>query len=101
MKNLSETFDHLKDTSNNLTEASKKLDPIFTERTAPWRRENAMETFDKAAADLRMALADFKKVSDTANHTLESANKVFRRRNAAWPSGCCSRIAKPRKISRR
>ena len=77
VKNLSETFDSLKATSANLTEASKKLDPIFSKAdSAVDSAKNTMQTVDKAAADLRTAMADFKKVAESANRTLDSAKSM-------------------------
>ena len=77
-KNLSETFEHLKTMSANLTESSKKLDGILAKGdTAVDSAKRTLETVDKAAADLRTAMADFKKVSQNASNTLDSAKSML------------------------
>lgn len=78
VKNLSDTFDHLKTTSANLSDSSKKLEPIFSKADgAVDSAKNAMQTFDKAAADLRTAMADFKKVAEGAGRTFDSAKAMI------------------------
>ena len=78
VKNLSETFDHLKATSANLSESSKKLEPIFSKADgAVDSAKNAMQTVDKAAGDLRTAMADFKKVAEGAGRALDSAKAMI------------------------
>jgi len=80
VKNLSETFDNLNKTSAHLNDSSKKLEPIFTKADGVMDSgKEAMQTFDKAAGDLRGAMADFKKVAETASRTLDTANKVFQK----------------------
>lgn len=77
-KNLSETFEHLKTMSANLSDSSKKLDGILAKGdTAVDSAKKTLETVDKAAADLRTAMADFKKVSQSANNTLGSAKDMM------------------------
>jgi phospholipid/cholesterol/gamma-HCH transport system substrate-binding protein len=77
-KNLSETFEHLKTMSANLTESSKKLDGILVKGdSAVDSAKRTMETVDKAAADLRTAMSDFKRVSQNANKTLDSATAML------------------------
>lgn len=77
-KNLSETFAHLKEMSGTLSESSKKLDGILTKGdTAVDSAKKTLETVDKAAADLRTAMSDFKRVSQTANNTLDSAKSMM------------------------
>lgn len=77
-KNLSETFEHLKTMSANLTESSKKLDGILAKGdSAMDSAKKTMETVDKAAGDLRTAMTDFKRVSQNANNTLDSAKTMM------------------------
>jgi len=77
-KNLSETFEHLKTMSANLTESTKKLDGILVKGdSAVDSAKRTMETVDKAAADLRTAMSDFKRVSQNANTTLDSAKGLL------------------------
>lgn len=77
-KNLQETFEHLKTMSANLSDSSKKLDGILAKGdTAVDSAKRTMETVDKAAADLRTAMSDFKRVSQNANTTLDSAKSVM------------------------
>jgi phospholipid/cholesterol/gamma-HCH transport system substrate-binding protein len=74
LKNLRETFDHLNTMSANLTESSKKLDGILAKGdTAVDSAKKTLETADKAAADLRTAMADFKKLAESAGKALDSA----------------------------
>jgi phospholipid/cholesterol/gamma-HCH transport system substrate-binding protein len=78
LKNLSETFEHLKLTSNNLSDSTRKLDPIFTKADeAVDSAKKTLGTVDKAAADLRLAMADFKKVAEAAGKTLDSAKATI------------------------
>jgi len=77
-KNLQETFEHLKVMSGNLSESSKKLDGILAKGdSAVDSAKRTMETVDKAAADLRTAMTDFKRVSQSANNTLDSAKSMM------------------------
>jgi phospholipid/cholesterol/gamma-HCH transport system substrate-binding protein len=77
-KNLQETFAHLKTMSSNLSESSKKLDGILNKGdTAVDSAKRTMDTVDKAAADLRTAMSDFKRVSQNANNTLDSAKNMM------------------------
>jgi phospholipid/cholesterol/gamma-HCH transport system substrate-binding protein len=77
-KNLQETFAHLKTMSSNLSDSSKKLDGILVKGdTAVDSAKRTMETVDKAAADLRTAMSDFKRVSQNANNTLDSAKNMM------------------------
>jgi phospholipid/cholesterol/gamma-HCH transport system substrate-binding protein len=77
-KNLQETFEHLKTMSANLTESSKKLDGILTKGdSAVDSAKRTMDTVDKAAADLRTAMTDFKRVAQNANNTLDSAKGMM------------------------
>lgn len=74
LKNLSETFESLKTTSANLSEASKRLDPIFTKADAAVEStRSTMKRADEAAAQLEKMIADFRKVANTADKTLQSA----------------------------
>jgi phospholipid/cholesterol/gamma-HCH transport system substrate-binding protein len=77
-KNLQETFEHLKTMSANLTESSKKLDGILTKGdSAVDSAKRTMDAVDKAAADLRTAMTDFKRVAQNANNTLDSAKGMM------------------------
>lgn len=77
-KNLQETFEHLKTMSANLSESSKKLDGILAKGdSAVDSAKRTMDTVDKAAADLRTAMTDFKRVAQNANNTLDSAKGMM------------------------
>ena len=77
LTNLSETFGHLKTTSVNLSESSKKLDPIFTKADAAVdSTKNAMKSAEVAAADLKKAVADLDRMSESATKTIESARAL-------------------------
>jgi phospholipid/cholesterol/gamma-HCH transport system substrate-binding protein len=77
IQTLTETFENLKATSGNLSDASKRLDPIFTKAdTAVESAKSTMKHTDQAAAQLEKAIADFRKVADTADTTLKSARTM-------------------------
>jgi phospholipid/cholesterol/gamma-HCH transport system substrate-binding protein len=76
-KNLSDTLEHLRQMSENLTTSTTKLDAILAKGDAAVEAaKQTFQTADKAAADLRDAMVDFKKTAQTASKTLESA-KAF------------------------
>jgi ABC-type transporter Mla subunit MlaD len=70
LENLRQTFEHLRVTSENLSTSSKKLDAILA------KGDTALDTVNKAAADLRTSMEDFKKLSENANRTLDSAKAM-------------------------
>ena len=77
IKTLTETFENLKATSANLSDASKRLDPIFTKADAAVEStRSTMKHADEAAAQLEKAIADFRKVADNADKTLQSARNM-------------------------
>jgi phospholipid/cholesterol/gamma-HCH transport system substrate-binding protein len=83
LKNLSESFEHLKITTVNLSESSKKLDPIFTKADeAMVSAKSTMKTAEEAAADLKKALADFKRTADSATKAIDSARTLFDKANS-------------------
>jgi phospholipid/cholesterol/gamma-HCH transport system substrate-binding protein len=74
MKTLSETFTNLKATSEHLTTSTQKLDGILAKGDgAVDAAKHTFESADKAAADLREAMVDFKKVAENAGKTMDSA----------------------------
>jgi phospholipid/cholesterol/gamma-HCH transport system substrate-binding protein len=73
-KNLSETLDHLRQMSQNLSTSTAKLDGILEKGDgAVAAAKKTFETADKAADDLRTAMDDFKKTAQSAVKTLDSA----------------------------
>ncbi|MDQ3624544.1 MAG: MlaD family protein [Verrucomicrobiota bacterium] len=82
LKNLSATFENLKATSVNFSESSKKLDPIFTKADAAVdSAKSTMKTVDGAAEDLGKAVADLRKVADSADAAIGSAKALFDKAN--------------------
>ncbi len=78
VKNITATFENLKNTSEELSASAEKLDPIFDKADEAVDSAKAtMETANKAAADLRAAIQEFKKVADSANQTLTSAREMM------------------------
>lgn len=74
MKTLSDTFTNLKATSEHLTTSTQKLDGILAKGDgAVDAAKHTFESADKAAADLREAMVDFKKVAENAGKTMDSA----------------------------
>lgn len=77
LHNLKQTFEHLRSTSENLSASSKRLEGILEKGdSAVASAKKTFESADKAAMDLRVAMNDFKRVSESANKALESAKTM-------------------------
>jgi ABC-type transporter Mla subunit MlaD len=75
LENLEQTFANLRTTTNNFTESSKKLDGVLNSaQEAVDSAKGTMKTVDHAAADLRAALADYRKVASSATKTIDAAH---------------------------
>jgi phospholipid/cholesterol/gamma-HCH transport system substrate-binding protein len=79
-KNMSETLAHLRQTGENLSVSTAKLDAIMVKGDAAVdSARKTFETADKAAADLRDAMGHFEKTAISANKALETANDVLKK----------------------
>jgi ABC-type transporter Mla subunit MlaD len=74
LENLEQTFANLRTTTNNFTESSKKLDAVLNSaQEAVDSAKGTMTTTERAATDVRTAIADFRKVASSATKTIDAA----------------------------
>jgi phospholipid/cholesterol/gamma-HCH transport system substrate-binding protein len=74
LKNLQDTFANLKKTTDQFAEASKHLDAVVTKTgEAVDSAKVTLKTVDGAAGDVRLAIADVRKMSDSANLLVKKA----------------------------
>ena len=74
LKNIEETFTSLKVTTAEFAEISKDLDEVVAKTSeAVDSAKVTLKTVDTAAADVRLAIGDFRKVADSANTLVRKA----------------------------
>ena len=74
LKNLKETFANLKTTSAGFAQTSKDLDAVVTKTNeAVEAAKGTLKTVDGAAADVRLAIGDIRKMTESANVLVKKA----------------------------
>ena len=74
LKNIEETFTSLKVTTAEFAEISKDLNEVVAKTSeAVDSAKVTLKTVDTAAADVRLAIGDFRKVADSANTLVRKA----------------------------
>lgn len=74
LKNLQETFANLKATSAGFATTSKNLDAVVAKTgEAVDSAKGTLKTVDGAAGDVRLAIADIRKMTDSANALVKKA----------------------------
>ncbi len=74
LKNLQETFANLKETSAGFATTSKNLDAVVAKTgEAVDSAKGTLKTVDGAAGDVRLAIADIRKMTDSANALVKKA----------------------------
>jgi ABC-type transporter Mla subunit MlaD len=80
LKNLEATFANLRATTESFKETAKGLDKIVSKAEVTVdSATKTMTTVDGAAADLRLALSDIRKMTDSADKTVKSAQVLMRK----------------------
>jgi ABC-type transporter Mla subunit MlaD len=80
LKNIEVTFENLSTTSKEFAATAGKLDSIVAKTEgAVTSAQGTMKTIDSTAGDLKGAIAEFRKIADSANKTVESARTVMGR----------------------
>lgn len=74
LKNLQETFANLKATTAGFAQTSKDLDAVVAKTNeAVEAAKGTLKTVDSAAADVRLAIGDVRKMTDSANILVKKA----------------------------
>jgi ABC-type transporter Mla subunit MlaD len=74
LKNLQETFANLKTTTSGFAQTSKDLDAVVAKTgEAVEAAKGTLKTVDGAAADVRLAIAEVRKMTDSANVLVKKA----------------------------
>ena len=74
LKNIEETFANLKKTTEEFSQTSKDLDAVVAKTSEAVDSAKVMlKTVDGAAADIRLAIGDFRKLTDSANGLVKKA----------------------------
>jgi phospholipid/cholesterol/gamma-HCH transport system substrate-binding protein len=74
LKNLQDTFANLKKTTDQFAEASKHLDAVVAKTgEAVDSAKGTLKTVDGAASDVRLAIVDIRKMTDSANLLVKKA----------------------------
>ncbi|HEX8296691.1 MAG TPA: MlaD family protein [Chthoniobacteraceae bacterium] len=78
LKNVEETFANLKEVTSGFAKTSKDLDlVVLRAQEVIDATKITMKTTDAAAAELKLALADFRKTADSATDTVGSAKQLI------------------------
>jgi phospholipid/cholesterol/gamma-HCH transport system substrate-binding protein len=79
LKNIEETLANLKTATESFKETANGLDAVVDKTAeAVDGARGTMKTADAAAADLRLAIADFRKTADAATRAINSTSAVVR-----------------------
>ena len=74
LKNIEDTFANLKKTTEEFSQTSKNLDAVVAKTSAAVDDAKAMlKTVDGAAGDIKLAIGDFRKLTDSANGLVKKA----------------------------
>ena len=74
LKNIEETFANLKRTTEEFSQTSKDLDAVVAKTSAAVDDAKVMlKTVDGAAGDIKLAIGDFRKLTDSANGLMKKA----------------------------
>ena len=74
LKNIEETFANLKKTTTEFSQTSKDLDAVVAKTDEAVDSAKLMlKTVDSAAGDIRLAIGDFRKLTDSANGLVKKA----------------------------
>ncbi len=74
LKNIEETFANLKKTTEEFSQTSKNLDAVVAKTSEAVDSAKVMlKTVDGAAGDIRLAIGDFRKLTDSANLLVKKA----------------------------
>jgi methyl-accepting chemotaxis protein len=80
LKNLEATFENLRQTSENFKKTSAGLETLAVKAgDAIDAAKKTVETADGAAADLRLAVGDIRKMTDTADEAVKSAQLLVKK----------------------
>ena len=74
LKNIEETFANLKTTTTEFSQTAKDLDAVVAKTSAAVDDAKIMlKTVDGAAGDIKLAIGDFRKLTDSANSLVKKA----------------------------
>lgn len=74
LKNIEETFANLKTTTAEFSQTAKDLDAVVAKTSEAVDSAKIMlKTVDDAAGDIRLAIGDFRKLTDSANSVVKKA----------------------------
>ncbi len=78
MKNVEETFENLKEVTDSFSKTSKGLDEVMTKaQDAIDAVKVTMKTADASAAELKLALSDMRKMTESASKAVDSTKLLI------------------------
>jgi phospholipid/cholesterol/gamma-HCH transport system substrate-binding protein len=78
LKNVEETFENLKEVTDGFSKTSKDLDAVMLKAQEAIEAVTlTMKTADSSAAELKLALGDLRKMTDSATRTVDSTRMLI------------------------